>query len=101
MLSLFATLFSYTVDDFDALTPRQAFMILVTKGKREHQERIFQLYQHRLTNFFIVKSSFGETKSIRSAEDLYRIEDDESHEETPVKMNEDDMKFIHKVIATQ
>ena len=99
-MSLFATLFNYTIFDFDALTPRQAYFMLLSKNKRDENERLFELHQRRITNYFIVKSSFGDTKSINKPEDLYELPDDKPKYK-PVTLAPDDYAFLTNHILSK
>ena len=73
LLSLFVSKFNYTVNDFDLLTPSQAYLIL--NSKREIEEYQIELLrtEFRLNNYFTIKSAMGDSSNIKEPSDLYHL----------------------------
>jgi hypothetical protein len=98
LYSIFCNKYSFTIEDFDLLTPVQAYQILFDGAEIERNKLEFFQAEFRNICFFILKSSMASTDNIRRPTDLYKLHSEvTTSNNKPFKLDKDDYKIIEQM----
>ena len=95
-MSYFVSNFSYSVDEFNSLTPVQAYQILGQKSEIEFNRLLFLMREFRSINWHTVVATAGSSK-IKRPQDLYTLPGDKEEKTLTQKQ----LEFFNRPLTAQ